>query len=77
MWASLSLLLAVLMLALSLRFYWSHCLPPSGKSGGDSPIVSIAQRHGLKNWKHANTSMTPTSPSSKRDSHSKKIRMVG
>lgn len=68
MWASLSLLLVILTLVLSLRFYLSHCWYPSEPSG----TVSLHAWHGpsceSKNSKPASTSRLPVSPSSKPDS---------
>lgn len=67
MWASLSLLLVVLMLALSLRFYLSHCLPHSGRSGKASYSVSNVQKKESTTLKSTSTNMRQASRSLKRD----------
>ncbi len=72
MWPILSLCLIVLMLVLSLRFYFSHCLPPSGKSAKGWPTVSTALKPESRNWKRDSTTTTWHSPSSGHASTSKK-----
>ena len=73
MWASFSLLLVILMLALSLRFYWSHLHSPSGPSPKASWHALNVQKRGSKNLKVINSGMKPVSPSSKHDSKLLKI----
>lgn len=72
MWASLSLLLVVLTLALSLRFYWSHCSQPSGPSATVLRRDWQGPRLDSTNWNHANTDTQRASRSSKPDSTSLK-----
>ena len=68
MWATFSLFLTVLILVLSLRFYWSHCLPYSGQSGKVSSAVSKKLKAESTTLKPINTGMKPVSPSSGHDS---------
>ena len=72
MWASLSLLLVILTLALSLRFYLSHCLPHCGSSPTALRNDWQGPRLGSENWNRASTSTPPASLSSNPDSKSLK-----
>lgn len=73
MWASLSLLLVILTLALSLRFYWSHCWPHSALSGTVSRDDWQGPRLDSTSWNRANTNTPPALPSSEHDSNLQKI----
>lgn len=72
MWASFSLLLVVLTLALSLRFYWSHCWPPSGPSATALRRDWQGPKLDSTNWKSTSTGTPRVSRSSKHDSTSLK-----
>lgn len=72
MWASLSLLLVILTLALSLRFYLQHCWYPSDTSATVSRQDWQGPRLELKNSNPISISTRPVSPSLKTGSKSLK-----
>ncbi len=76
MWASLSLLLVILTLALSLRFYWSHCWPHSVPSGTVSQDDWQGPRLDSTSWNRVNTNTPPVLPSSEHDSNLPRITQI-
>lgn len=72
MWSILSLLLVVLTLLLSWRFYFLHCSPHSSGSGKASLHVSKHLSVPLMNLERRNNSIRPAWQLSERDSPSPK-----
>lgn len=66
MWSIFSLLLLVLMLLLSWRFYWSHCSPPSDTSETASWSASTPSNARCSNTPPSLPSSEPASAWSKK-----------